>query len=222
MEHLNEVTVARLVDEEAGPEEERHLDACARCRDALEAYRRQTEELGDLPVLRPPRGDWKRLSARLRAEGLIGSGGASPGIGRRGAAVLQAAAAVVLFVGGVLAGRTALAPEPGAVAGGDAPARQVAQATSPEEAAEALFVAEQAYYDALLAYREKVQGGDGGERYADPATRYAALEAVATATQAAISQAPADPFLNGLLVSTVAEREAALDRMARRSEREWF
>ena len=44
----------------------------------------------------------------------------------------------------------------------------------------------------------------------DPASRFAALEGIVAAGRAAVQQAPADPYANGVLVSALAEREAIL------------
>jgi hypothetical protein len=41
------------------------------------------------------------------------------------------------------------------------------------------------------------------------------------ASQAAVRQAPADPFLNGLLASTLAEREATLRKISSGGDN-WF
>ena len=69
-------------------------------------------------------------------------------------------------------------------------------------------------YQALL-------GPDGQtDVRADP-SRMAALEYLVAASQAAVRQAPADPFLNGLLASTLAEREATVQRLASRRDT-WF
>ena len=55
----------------------------------------------------------------------------------------------------------------------------------------------------------------------DQAGRMAALEYLFAATQAAVRQAPADEFLNGLLAATFAEREATLRRISTRQDN-WF
>jgi hypothetical protein len=86
----------------------------------------------------------------------------------------------------------------------------VADAGTVEEAAGAVRLAEERYVAALSRYRQLLvrHGGEGG--VGDPASRFAALEYLVAAGQAAVRQAPADPFLNGLLASALAEREATL------------
>jgi len=61
MRHLSNEDLARLVDEAPSPEERRHLARCHRCVAELDALREQTEALGSLPDLVPPRGDWREL-----------------------------------------------------------------------------------------------------------------------------------------------------------------
>lgn len=93
--------------------------------------------------------------------------------------------------------------------------------TSVEEAEELVRLTESWYRSALLRYREEAARGsiDG-----DPLTRYIALEALLAAGQAALREAPTDPFLNGLLVNMQAEREASLRGIRTVSEEEgvWF
>jgi hypothetical protein len=120
-----------------------------------------------------------------------------------------------------------------------------------EEAEELVRLTESWYRSALLRYREEAARGRGdggpsgsGQRALGPGefsspramiagagggdedllTRYIALEALLAAGQAAIREAPTDPFLNGLLVNMQAEREAALRgmRMVSREEGVWY
>jgi hypothetical protein len=134
---------------------------------------------------------------------------------------LQAAAAVVLFFGGSLVGS-------GVFAGGRE--SQIAREASPggielipvgtqaqpisdlAEAAEAVHQAERQYMDALLQYRQLLDAQGDPTYIGDPTVRFAALEAIVAAGRAAVRQAPADPYLNGVLVGALAEREALLQR----------
>ena len=78
------------------------------------------------------------------------------------------------------------------------------------EAAEAVNMAERYYMDALLQYRQILDSQGDPTFIADPTIRFAALEAIVAAGRAAVQQAPADPYLNGVLVSALAERQALL------------
>jgi hypothetical protein len=89
-----------------------------------------------------------------------------------------------------------------------------------EEAAELIRVTERRYIDAIVQYRQLQQVGGEGEAEADPEQRFVALEYLLAATRPAVEEVPADPFLNGLLASIMAEREAARSQVVRRAA-EW-
>lgn len=136
----------------------------------------------------------------------------------------RTAAAAVLFLAG--AGTGALAFGAGGAPGGEmagirggetsalglaaAALESGAPAESIEEAASALQLSEARYLSALARYRELLLEAGGEPSGADPSVRYAALERLVAASQAAVREAPTDPFLNGVLLSAVAERQATL------------
>ncbi len=220
MGHLNGERLARLVSEAPSPEEERHLETCSACRAELEGLREQTEILGALPDLRPPTGDWEALEARLLGEGLVRPGGAeSTSRNWFSSGWLRAAAALILFVGGAALGnRVTLPHSSGPLAQGDPPAGMelipvsagTQSAANLTEAATAVRLAERQYIDALVQYRQLLDAQGEPELIGDPTSRFAALEGIVAAGRAAVQQAPADPFVNGVLVSALAEREAIL------------
>lgn len=223
MTHLSSETLARIVDEGPNEEEQRHLDACATCADELEAFRAQRAQLGQLPDLRPPLGDWYHLEARLVSEGLLKRKTLLSRLAMT-PAWMRAAAAVLLFVSGGavgigLAHSGLLANEPGLEETFEDLATRV---TSDEEAAELVRSAESVYMQALYSSRRLAADGAGEAFVSDPESYFTALEYVVLASQAAVRQAPADPFLNGLLVSAMAEREAALQRISASSSENWF
>lgn len=219
MEHLSLEHLARLVDDPATPEEMRHLAHCEPCARRLEELRAQTAALGSLPEIMPPKGDWQAIEARLRSEGLVEDPGLFRRLGlARTPAWMKAAAAAVLFLGG--AGTGLALAEAGTAAPWD-PAGSAAEAVSVEEAATAVRAAEQQYVSAVSRYRELLAMEGGQETGADPLTRVAALEHLVMVSQAAVRQAPGDPFLNGFLASALAEREAAL-RMVSSDSDNWF
>ena len=224
MEHLSLEALARLVDESPFRSEKQHLARCPECSQELELLRKQTEALLSLPDLRPAPGDWPALEARLESEGLLRrSDPVSTEIRLidRRHGWMQAAAAVVLFLVGGLSG-AALAPMRSAPAtGGDVEiaARETAasEAATPEEAAEIVRLTGQQYRDAQLRYRALTRSPET-ETPMDP-RRLALLDALAAMAQAAVQEAPDDPFLNGFLVSAVAEREAALNTLFAQTDR---
>lgn len=235
MGHLNGEALARLVDWAAEPEEAQHLSACPACAAELDALRAQTEELRSLPELLPPKGDWDVLEARLRSEALIRDPGLFARLGLAETPTwMRAAAAVLLFLGGTALGATFTArgaqsrmaameggPTPEASAPSRASVQGPATTADVEQAATQLNQAEQTYVNALAHYRELVADQGTGAR-TDPRSRFAALEYLVAASQAAVRQAPTDPFLNGLLASTLAERKAVLQQISSQNNNNWF
>lgn len=227
MEHLTQETIARLVDEAPLPEEAEHLALCRVCASELDAFRAQTHALASLPEIRPPLGDWDVLEARMRSEGLI----QQPGILSRltlarTPAWMRAAAAAALFLGGstvgaALASRQTAAGPLAASSGDAALVSDVQPAQDVDAAAAAVRLAEANYITTLTRYRQLLEEQGGSDVIGDPRSRFAALEYLVAAGQAAVRQAPADPFLNGLLASTMAEREATLRRISNRQDN-WF
>ncbi len=214
MEHVSRERLAALVDEHPDAEEATHLDGCAVCSRELAALRDQTEALRALPEILPPRGDWAVLEAQLRSEGLV----RDPGLFKRlGLAQtppwMKAAAAVLLFLSG--AGTGAALAAPGTSDG------LPQQVSSVDDAASAVRMAEEDYVTAVTRYRELLAQNGGEDGGADPISRFAALEHLVMVSQAAVRQAPGDPFLNGFLASAMAERDAAL-RMVSTNRDNWF
>lgn len=224
MGHLTLEVLARLIEEEPTPGEREHLSSCLHCTAELAAMRDQVEALGALPDVRPPQGDWDVLEARLVSEGIIEKRSwafrpmsATPGW-------LQVAAGMVLFFGGLGLG-TGLARDAGAepTIGGLAELVPVSSSVEPanlSQAEDAVRMAEREYRNALVRYRDLRTASDASFQGGDPAGRFAALDALVATSQAAVREAPADPFLNGILISAMAEREAALRRVS--GNPEWY
>ena len=226
MEHLTTEALARLVDEAASEAERDHLDGCEACSTGLEEVRSQTVELAALPDLRPPRGVWDHLEARLVSEGLIRGESRLAHMGRT-PGWMRTAAAAVLFLGGAGLGM-AFAGGPGdtrdtaALDDASSPFSLASDVSSLDEAAAVVQLAERQYMDALIRYRQLLDAANGDTT--DPEVRYAALEYTVAALQSAMRAAPADPFLNGLLASTLAERNAAGQQTVRRASQglDWY
>lgn len=214
MEHLTLEALARLIDEPATDIEQNHLDTCERCTADLAGLRDTSAALGELPDLRPPRGDWQVLEARLMSEGLVRSEAGLRSRLARTPAWMRGAAAVLLFASGTGLGLSL--DQPGPLANGSSGRSGDVQMvaldaapTSVEEAAEAMRQAELAFVNTVVRYRQLVDAESGVIDVADPQRRYAALEYFLAAGEAAVREAPADPFMNGLLASVRAERQAA-------------
>ena len=221
MEHLTQDTLARLVDERPNPDERDHIKTCRRCAEALRAFRLQSEALGALPALRPPPGDWESLEARLVSEGLVRTTETFRRFGFAAApAWMQAAAAIVVFLGGTGFGLTLT----NAATSDETPESMslpVSQVSSAEEAVRAVELAERAYMQSLARYRQWT-GGSDGPRAADPLSLLTALEGLLAASQEAVRLAPADPVFNGFLVNVLAERQEVLRQISTSGDDVWF
>ena len=101
MERLKLEDLARLVDEQPTPREQAALDADPALRRELEAMRSQTAAMRSMPAIPPPPDGWRALEEELATAGLIR--GALPGR-VIWAKWMQAAAALVLFIGGTAFG----------------------------------------------------------------------------------------------------------------------
>lgn len=110
-EHLDHETLSALMDEpEAWPAARDHLRGCTACRREFNVMRRMRMALSALDDLEAPDGAWEAIEARLPA-GQAAAHAAGPGRDRGWVgATMRAAAAVVLFAGGVGLGLWAGAP----------------------------------------------------------------------------------------------------------------
>ena len=134
---------------------------------------------------------------------------------------MQAAAAMVLFMGGTgfgLALTKGGAPDSLSLENMMVPVSRISTA---DEAARAVEFAEQTYMQALVRFRQLASGEDE-PRFEDPLSRVAALEGLLAASQEALRLAPADPVFNGFLVNVLAERQETLRLISASGEDNWF
>lgn len=229
MEHLTLEALARLVDEPPTESERLHLVDCELCSNELDELRATTTALGGLPDLRPPRGDWQVLEARLVSEGLVHHPSRVRSRLATTPAWMRGAAAVLIFASGTGLGLS-LGPssaQGNGISGSAAQSNAFRVAQTPgsvEEAAEAMREAELAFVNSLVRYRQMLDGQGADAEQADPQRRYAALEYFLAAGEAAVREAPADPFMNGLLASVRAERQAARAAALQQASRtqDWY
>jgi hypothetical protein len=86
-----------------------------------------------------------------------------------------------------------------------------------DEAAAMLRQMEEWYLAALTRYAELSTRSDAN----DPIARLAALQSIVMTTQAALSQTPSDPVINGAHLTAVAQRDAALRHVAATTGDRW-
>ncbi|MDE2982819.1 MAG: hypothetical protein OXU74_16635 [Gemmatimonadota bacterium] len=216
MERLSLEQLARLVDERPTSEERAILDADPGLRRELDALRAQKGALRDLPSMLPPPDSWPELEEKLMAEGLIRGSRRDPAFWRKW---MRMAAGLVLFIGGTAfgwaaGGAPAAAPN-GLAAGSDAADTEAVSFASLEEAMLAVQEAEQEWSAAFAEFRRLLGAQSERELPGDPAVRLAAIDALLAASRAAVEESPADQFFNGLVVSTLAERQQTLRQISR-------
>ncbi len=211
MERMKLEQLARLVDETPTPEEQNILDGDPGLRRELEALKAQSWSLRNLPALLPPPGGWHQLERALSSAGLIHV--------QSRAAVwrkwLQAAAALVIFVGGTAMGWVT-ARGPGSPAGGD---YSVTAATFPrpaslDEATSLVYQKEWEFRQALMEQQRLLQAQPGAQAGQSPTTRLPYIETILAAAHLAAEAHPGDPFANSFLVRALEEREQVLRQVS--------
>jgi hypothetical protein len=176
----------------------------------------------------PPLNEWRTIAARARDEGLIRESSSS-GWGSR-QPWMQAAAAVLLLIGGIGIGRstmglpsatqtptappTASAPAPADPVVGTAFGSSDTTFASLEEAAATLDRAVTDYKraTAFLAANNASRSSDSLAMYS---ARLVALDKVFDATESALQTAPYDPVINQYYLATMGARAATRQMVAR-------
>lgn len=223
MSHLSAERLAALIDEQPTPAELAHLASCTPCRLERGAYEAVSEMAKTGPTLGTPLTSWTKLAPRLRHDGIIDSG---RGVGR-GRTVLrawQAAAAVLLVVGGTAIGRLSagapLLQSPDAKDGSAAlTADGVPNFRSVAEA-QAVASRSQNVYQASMAF---IASRDSNSlAISSPAaikTRLATLDRVSQIVGAALEDAPYDSVINTLYLNAQGQREASMRQLSSASGR---
>jgi hypothetical protein len=176
----------------------------------------------------PPLNEWRTIAARAREEGLIRESSSSGWVS--GQPWMQAAAAVLLLVGGIGIGRsttglpsatqtpndppTAIAPAPAAPAVGTAFGSSDTTFASLEDASATLDRAVTDYKraTAFLAANNSPRSSDSLAMYS---ARLVALDKVFDATESALQTAPHDPVINQYYLATMGARAATRQMVAR-------
>lgn len=176
----------------------------------------------------PPLNDWRTIAAKAREEGLIRESSSRGWVS--GQPWVQAAAAVLLLIGGIAIGRTTIAlpsaiGTPGsanATIGGtptssESPAATTSDASfaSVEEATASLDRAAREYERASRFLAANNTSGANKDSSAIYTARLAALDQVVNATESALQTAPHDPVINQYYLATMGARVATQQMVAR-------
>jgi hypothetical protein len=172
-----------------------------------------------------PLNDWQTIAARARDEGLIREPSSGSWLSRQ--PWVQAAAAVLLLIGGIAIGRTTLAlPSAigssnstivGTQASSESPGASTSDAgfASVEEATTSLDRAQRDYERASRFLAANNSSGATRDSSAIYTARLAALDQVVNATENALQTAPHDPVINQYYLATMGARVATQQMVAR-------
>jgi hypothetical protein len=206
MSHLSPERLAALIDEQPTAAELAHLAACRPCSRERGAYEALSAMSKPGPSIGQPLTSWSTLAPALAKDGIIDNG---RGFGRRARisrAWLQAAAAVLLMIGGVAVGRATApdseAPDVAAMLDAEPKFESIAEAQAAAARAQGL-------YQAATEYAARHEGVSA----ATPAgykTRLAALDQVSQIAAAALEEAPYDPVVNNIYLTARGQREASI------------
>ena len=173
----------------------------------------------------PPLNEWRTIAARAREEGLIRESSSSGWVSRQ--PWVQAAAAVLLLVGGIGIGRSTIgfptqgpeapqtAERPPAPTAEGASVSGTANFASIEEASTTLDRAVSDYKRATAFLAANNSSGRADDSAAMYSARLAALDKVFNATESALEGAPHDPVINQYYLATMGARAATRQMVAR-------
>src|SRR5216110_3164026 len=212
MLHLSDERLAALMDEPPTSAELAHLASCERCARERAAYR-SLHELATAEQTRigAPLSDWESLAPALRADGVIDTGewrvARRP---RRLAGVWsQAAAAVLIAIGGVAYGRYTAAGSalPVSLAADSISFSSVGEARAAQERYQTLYQSA-ALYLAAHDTLELSPDSPAAMRH-----RLATLDEVEGTVRQALNESPGDPVINGYYLTTLGQREVTLRQL---------
>ena len=219
MSHLPDERLAALYDDPPTSAELAHLASCERCAAERAAYRTLRELANAEQRIGAPLSDWDTLAPALRADGVIDTG--EWRVARRprrfGGAWSQAAAALLIALGGIAYGRYSavgsVLPDSrqravAVAASGDSVAfNSVDEARQAQELYQSLYQSAALY----LAAHDTVDLAPGSP--AAIRRRLAALDEVGATVRQALTESPADPVINGYYLTTLGQREATLRQL---------
>jgi len=221
MSHLPTERLAAFVNEPPSATEMAHLAACAECARERVMYRQLAElSAGESARIGMPLTSWEKLRPALIADGVIDDGrGMSLGSRHVRRPWLQAAAAVLLIAGGIMAGRRSAGaslfpPNETPVAANNATTIDSAPKFASLAAARDAQAQSQLVYQSATAFlAERDTASRASDSPASVRTRLAALDRTRQVLGAALNDAPYDPVINGQYLTTLGQREATLRQL---------
>jgi hypothetical protein len=223
MSHLPDERLAALLDEPPTAAEVAHLASCELCtrgRSAFESL--HALSAAEQASIGTPLTQWESLAPALRDDGIIDTGEwrVSRRPRRFDGVWLQAAAAILLVIGGIAYGRYSAggSPLPGGVGRAMSPATadaadSVATFTSLEEARKVRERSEYLYQSAALYLADNDTADYSPDSPAAIKRRLATLDQVGQTVRAALNESPYDPVINGYYLTTLEQREATLRQL---------
>jgi hypothetical protein len=218
MSHLSAERLAALVDEQPTAGELAHLTGCAACSRERSAYEALSHMARNPVTLGQPLTSWSKLAPRLKRDGVIDTG---HGFGRRAIVSrgwLQAAAAVLLLVGGVAAGRLSAGVSASQSAAGTVDPLALAAEPAPSfrtvAEAQAFAARSQNVYQASMAFiAAHDTTGIATSTPASIRTRLATIDRVSQIVGAALEDAPYDSVINTMYLNAQGQREASMRQL---------
>jgi hypothetical protein len=219
MLHLTSERLAALVDESPTPAELVHLTGCVECTRERAMFRNLASlASSEANRIGTPLTNWESIAPVLAADGVIDNG---RGLQLRARTVrrpwLQAAAAVLLVAGGMMAGRATTGATVLPVLASNNRTNPNIDTTgrfkNVSDAAQ-IQAQSQALYETATAYLAQ---HDTSSRSVDSPssiqTRLAAIEQTQDVMNEALKKAPYDPVINGYYLNTLGQREATLRQL---------
>ena len=171
-----------------------------------------------------PLNDWRTIAARAREEGLIHESSSRGWVS--GQPWMQAAAAVLLLIGGIAIGRTTIglpsatersAGNTTATTASTEPSNSTASNVTFASADEASVTLRRAVSDYQRAAEFLASNASAGNRdsLSIYSARAAALDKIVNATESALESAPRDPVINQYYLATMGARAATQQLVAR-------
>lgn len=217
MLHLTSERLAALVDESPTPAELVHLTGCAECTRERAMFRNLASlASSESNRIGQPLTTWESIAPVLVADGVIDNG---RGLQLRARSVrrpwLQAAAAVLLIAGGMMAGRYTAGASVIPVAASNHTATGLDTTGRFKSVADAQQVQaqSQALYETATAYLAQNDTSSHVDSPSSIRTRLAAIEQTQDVMGEALKKAPYDAVINGYYLSTLGQREATLRQL---------